>query len=330
MKTTIFKYIVPVFLLAGIVASCEIETFPEATVKEPDYSISTNSLILNTTINDLDFIGVKNGFAVGNIVTETVTQAAVLKTTNGGKDWTKLVIPTLLGQLYSNYFIDANTGWTVGNLGTILYTTDAGVTFKQAVSGTAEILYGVTFFDKNKGVCVGAKGVLLTTINGGLTWTKQNSGVTADLRAVYMKDAATIVVCGASGVLRISNDFAQTWTAIDTKQTIRFQDMHFPVQDIGYACGQSGIVIKIDLRNNTVTQLFLPVNDQQRGIYFVNEKIGYSAGQYGELIKTIDGGATWKLQNIDPIAHNMYAVDFPTASKGYVAGVKTFLTSNAK
>ncbi|TRX32767.1 hypothetical protein FNW52_16575 [Flavobacterium sp. ZT3R18] len=330
MKTTIFKHIIPVFLLAGIVVSCETETFPEATAKVPDYSISTNSLILNATINDLDFIGLDNGFAVGNMVIETVTQGAVLKTTNGGKDWTKLVIPTLLGQLYSNYFIDANTGWIVGSLGTILYTTDAGVMFKQAVSGTTETLYGVTFFDKNNGVCVGAAGVLLTTTNAGVTWTKKTSGVTTDLRAVYMKDAATIVVCGANGVLRISKDLAKTWTAIDTKQTIRLQDMHFPVPNIGYACGQSGVVIKIDLNTNTVTRLFLPVDDQQRGIFFVNEKIGYTAGQYGELIKTTDGGATWKSQNIDPIAQNMYAIDFPTESKGYIGGVKTFLTSNTK
>jgi photosystem II stability/assembly factor-like uncharacterized protein len=333
MKTIILKNILPALVLAVFTVSCEAEktTFPEAKATIPDYAISDNSLILNTTINDLDFVGLDNGFAVGTETVATIVQGSVLKTTNGGKDWEKLVTPTLLGQYYSNYFIDKNTGWIVGSLGSVLSTTDAGVTFtQQTLSGVTGILYGVTFFDKKRGACVGAAGVLFTTIDGGITWTKKVSGVTTDLRAVYMKDAATIVVTGANGVLRISKDAGTTWTAIDTKETIRFQDMHFPTANIGYAGGQEAAVIKIDLTTNTVTRLFLPVNDQIRGVFFVNEKLGYTAGQYGELIKTTDGGVTWKMENINPIAQNMYAIDFPTESKGYIGGVKTFLTSNTK
>jgi photosystem II stability/assembly factor-like uncharacterized protein len=346
MKTIILRNILPGLVLAVLAVSCEAEktTFPEATAKVPDYAISDNSLILKTTINDLDFVGLDNGFAVGTEAVETVAQGSVLKTTNGGKDWEKLAIPTtLLGQFYSTYFLDAKTGWIVGGrasttsapivlgVGTVLKTTDGGLTFSQInLAGVTSILYGVAFADKNVGACVGVGGVLFTTTDGGLTWTKKVSGVTTDLRAVYMKDASTIVVTGASGVLRISKDFGTTWTAIDTKETIRFQDMHFPTPNIGYAGGQEGTVIKIDLTTNTVTPLFLPVDDQIRGVFFVNELVGYTAGQYGELIKTTDGGATWKMQNINPIAQNMYAIDFPTESKGYIGGVKTFLTSNTK
>jgi photosystem II stability/assembly factor-like uncharacterized protein len=188
----------------------------------------------------------------------------------------------------------------------------------------------VAFVDKNIGACVGAAGVLFTTKDGGITWTKKVSGVTTDLRAVYMKDASTIVVTGASGVLRISKDAGTTWTAIDTKETIRFQDMHFPTPNIGYAGGQTGTVIKIDLTTNTTKRLYLPVDDQVRGVFFINEQLGYTAGQYGELLKTTDGGTTWTMQNINPIAQNIYAIDFPTETKGYAAGVKTFLTSNTK
>jgi hypothetical protein len=330
MKTIILKNILPAVVLAVLVVSCEAEktTFPETTTVA-DYAISDNSLILKTTINDLDFIGLDNGFAVGTETVETVAQGSVLKTINGGKNWEKLTIPTILGQYYSNYFIDKNTGWIVGSLGTVLSTTDGGTTFKQqTLSGVTGILYGVAFTDKNYGACVGAAGVLFTTKDGGITWSKKVSGVTTDLRAVYMKDASTIVVTGTSGVLRISKDFGTTWTAIDTKETIRFQDMHFPTPNIGYAGGQTGTVIKIDLTTNTTQRLYLPVDDQVRGIFFVNELVGYTAGQYGELIKTTDGGANWKSQNIDPIAQNIYAIDFPTETKGYAAGVKTFLTSN--
>jgi photosystem II stability/assembly factor-like uncharacterized protein len=67
-----------------------------------------------------------------------------------------------------------------------------------------------------------------------------------------------------------------------------------------------------------------------RAIYFVNEQIGYTSGSYGDLLKTTNGGQNWKLQNIDPIAYNLYSIDFPTEKQGYIAGVRTLLTTNTK
>ncbi|MFH1010507.1 MAG: hypothetical protein V1784_04645 [bacterium] len=43
----------------------------------------------------------------------------ILHTTNGGEDWKSHNIPNIK-VLHSVAFVDTNTGWVVGNVGTIL------------------------------------------------------------------------------------------------------------------------------------------------------------------------------------------------------------------
>jgi hypothetical protein len=67
-----------------------------------------------------------------------------------GGDTSVLTGNTLLGVS----FTDANTGTAVGYYGTILHTTDGGVTWVPQSSGTVEILSGASFTDANAGAAV--------------------------------------------------------------------------------------------------------------------------------------------------------------------------------
>ena len=59
--------------------------------------------------------------------------------------------------LYSVKYISAAVGWAVGDLGTILKTTDGGTTWSTQTSGTTNNLWGVFFTDANNGTAVGGK-----------------------------------------------------------------------------------------------------------------------------------------------------------------------------
>nr|HMN24588.1 YCF48-related protein [Ignavibacteriaceae bacterium] len=50
----------------------------------------------------------------------------VLKTEDGGKNWTTIQTQTM-AMLYSIKFISQNNGWAVGDSGVVLKTTDGGV-----------------------------------------------------------------------------------------------------------------------------------------------------------------------------------------------------------
>jgi len=75
--------------------------------------------------------------------------------------------------LNSVKFIDATTGWAVGNFGTILRTTNGGADWTSQSSGTTEYLFGVSFTDENNGTAVGLDGTILKTTNGGSTFVQE-------------------------------------------------------------------------------------------------------------------------------------------------------------
>jgi hypothetical protein len=77
--------------------------------------------------------------------------------------------------LRSVYFIDASTGWAVGDIGIIFHTTDGGSNWNAQTSGTPNDLFGVHFTDVNTGWAAGYSGTVLHTTNGGSTWVEEDN-----------------------------------------------------------------------------------------------------------------------------------------------------------
>jgi photosystem II stability/assembly factor-like uncharacterized protein len=73
-------------------------------------------------------------------------------------------------------FVDTNTGYAVGDFGTIIKTTDGGTHWTLSASGTAQHLNSVYFTDFSTGYVAGDGGVILKTTDGGAIWTSQYSG----------------------------------------------------------------------------------------------------------------------------------------------------------
>ena len=72
--------------------------------------------------------------------------------------------------LYSVCFLNPDTGYAVGDFGTIIKTTDGGQSWIIQYSGTLMPLYSVSFVNTNIGFVVGEYRTILKTTNGGLTW----------------------------------------------------------------------------------------------------------------------------------------------------------------
>ena len=114
--------------------------------------------------------------------------------------------------LESVTFISSNVGWAVGDFGTILSTTDGGLTWIQQTSGTTEELVAVSFIDANNGWIVGWNGTILNTTDGGATWNPQTSGVSNYLLGVSFTDLNNGTAVGQAGrILRTTNG-GTNWT----------------------------------------------------------------------------------------------------------------------
>ena len=108
------------------------------------------------------------------------------------------------------YLLDSGVGFVVGDAGTILKTTDAGMMWSPLTSGTTNALYDVYFFDATQGVTVGEQGLILRTTDGGTAWGPVSSDVGDTLRSVSFSGVNGI--CGGdSQTILYSTDSGASW-----------------------------------------------------------------------------------------------------------------------
>src|SRR5260370_21577701 len=112
--------------------------------------------------------------------------------------------------LNGGYLLDSGVGFVVGDAGTILKTTDAGMTWSPLTSGTTNALYDVYFFDAAQGVVVGEQGLILRTTDGGAGWQGVTSGVKDTLRSVSFSGVNGISG-GDSQDIVYSTDAGASW-----------------------------------------------------------------------------------------------------------------------
>src|SRR6516225_6665382 len=112
--------------------------------------------------------------------------------------------------LNGGYLLDSGIGFVVGDAGTILKTTDSGMTWSPLTSGTTNGLYDVYFFDATQGVAVGEQGLILRTTDGGAGWQGVTSGVTDSLRSVSFS-GVTGICGGDSQDILFSTDAGASW-----------------------------------------------------------------------------------------------------------------------
>ncbi len=83
------------------------------------------------------------------------------------EDW-EWQYSTTIEDLNGVYFVNKDTGWIIGNNGTILNTIDGGENWYQQNSGTTNDLKAVHFINDSVGWVVG-KETMLNTEDGGIS-----------------------------------------------------------------------------------------------------------------------------------------------------------------
>jgi photosystem II stability/assembly factor-like uncharacterized protein len=161
--------------------------------------------------------------------------------------------------------VDANTMYAVGEAGTILRSTDGGVTWTIQASGTRKYLYAISCPDVNTCSVVGESGTILHTTNGGATWTAQSSGVQLFLSSVSFTDTNTGMVTGAgadvdpNAVILRTTDGGATWNTVFSRRT-----------------------------------------NQGYSVTCVNAQVCTASGARDGILRTLDAGANWTQQFSNP------------------------------
>jgi photosystem II stability/assembly factor-like uncharacterized protein len=224
-------------------------------------------------------------------------------------------------------FVDTNIGYAVGDVGTIIKTTDGGLTWTIQNSGTTADLYSVFFLDALTGYAVGHiaawNGCILKTTDGGATWTNKPLGYESSFwNAVFFTSIDTGYAGGSTwgnrkAEIQKTTDGGKTWTSQAYGNPItlgNISSLFFTNSDTGYAIGTTllrttdGGVSWTDMNNTSGNFVF-----------FTDTNTGYVVGDYGKIQKTTDGGATWALQHTDS-TYYLTSVFFTDSITGYAVG----------
>jgi|GEM_PF-3162415 len=94
------------------------------------------------------------GYAVGH-------NGTVLKTTNGGVNWSLIPVSGVTTNLHATYFINVMHGFAVGAGGVIIETQDGGLTWSKYLGITSQDLLGLHFINQNLGYACGLNGTII-------------------------------------------------------------------------------------------------------------------------------------------------------------------------
>jgi|GEM_PF-1250464 len=178
-------------------------------------------------------------------ITTSNPHATIWKTTDGGATWTATIL-TSPKWLYSIYFCDAITGWTVGEDGVIFKSVDGGSTWTSQTSGTTNDLSSVYFVNTQIGYCVGQNGKIYKTVNGGSDWSdvSSNTGSVNWLSSVHFVNPQTGWAVGYNGWILKTTDGGASWLQQTSNTRDWLYSVYFVTDHIGWAVGSNGTILK--------------------------------------------------------------------------------------
>ena len=125
----------------------------------------------------------------------------ILYSNDGGSFWFFRDSSAFTNNLTCIKFVNNLTGFTSGMNGTILKTTNKGISWAVQTSGTSEWLHSLFFISETTGIAVGDGGVILRTTNGGSNWDMVQSPTGNFLRSVYFFDSYSGWAVGENGTI---------------------------------------------------------------------------------------------------------------------------------
>jgi photosystem II stability/assembly factor-like uncharacterized protein len=215
-------------------------------------SAKPQPLRITNDINGLDMYDQNIGWAVGD-------NGVILKTTDGGNNWTSKETPVSVSWKAVK-FLNSSLGYAVGSGGYVIKSTNGGESWFVLETEINDTLNDLEILDSKTIVVVGNNGTVLLSIDGStFNVITQTSGATSDFNGVFFFDSSVGWIVGNSGTLLLTLDGGESWS----KQTIT----------------DSGTNLEITTNLNSVA--FYNLND------------GIAVGDDGLILKSSDGGRNW-------------------------------------
>jgi photosystem II stability/assembly factor-like uncharacterized protein len=228
--------------------------------------------------------------------------------------------------LYAVACVGNLIGWTAGQGGAVLHTTDGGKSWITQDSTTREDLFAIRFDTAQIGAAAGKAGTLLVTSDGGTTWRAAPHVTGETLRGVTVAAGVTVAVGDRATIVRSHNGRAFVAATIPGAADLRGVATDPGAREI-VAVDSAGAIWSS--RDRGVS--FARVATAREPLYAVSLDHhggrGLAVGARGTILRRVDGA--WIAAH-SPTGVDLYAALVPHEGKRtYAAGAEgTLLVSD--
>ena len=220
---------------------------------------------------------------------------SILETTNSGENWTIIrQNESSCTDLYDILVSAQGTLIASGDEGTILRSTDEGVSWSQFNLEGAGRLYDLTGIPGGGISAAGQNGRVMVSFDDGITWADRGPGGTGYARHHLWKSADEAYVVGYDMFFR-TLDGGVTWTEIQVPYVFGVNEVYFIDENTGYAVQDFGYLKSTDGGDNwTYNQQFTGIDYRFRTLVLDDQHwLSVTFGEGSELWETNDGGLNW-------------------------------------
>jgi photosystem II stability/assembly factor-like uncharacterized protein len=134
-------------------------------------TLDNTGLDVTYTLSYVHFRDASTGYCTGSRSLYGQTWGSIYRSSNGGDNWELCgsIGPAAGSGLNGIHFCDSCIGFTVGNNGVIMCSTNSGTNWSTQQSGTSVSLNAVYMLNALTGYVCGSNGTILKTTNGGIT-----------------------------------------------------------------------------------------------------------------------------------------------------------------
>jgi len=190
-------------------------------------------------------------------------------------------------------FNDAAQGWAVTGCGSIMKTTDGGLSW-EVISGpdsTCNDLYDIVITSQGSLIASGAGGRIIRSTDQGESWSVMSFPGAGRLYDLAMIPGGGISAAGENGVLLVSFNDGNSWNDIGPGGSGYARHHVWKSASECFIAG-SGLFHRTTDGGNTWIQVATPGFFGLNEIYFVNENTGFAIEDFA-FWKTTDGGNSW-------------------------------------
>jgi photosystem II stability/assembly factor-like uncharacterized protein len=244
------------------------------------------------------------------------------KVTSGTGVWTELNPKVPRVDYLGIHFVNTDTGWACGDLGTVIKSTDGGESWITEETNTTLLILKVDSYNGQVVIATGYDGLILRSSDGGETFEQVSSGVGSgiDLWGLQMVNDTLGWVSGMNQILLKTTDGGLGWQQIIPGLNAHYWSLDFLNGQYGMiACG-GGKILKTTDGGSTWIQLQAGDTRALYTVDIIDSLHIAAAGETGKMIYSEDGGLNWTEHNNLGFYPEINCISFVNRDTGYVVG----------